>query len=160
MWRRSSFCKVICQGPSIKYSHPKALTLHWSCAHSAVVCLPQPLLAVCLLSHNIFLVIVQWSIWPHMDLNRVSSLTQVSHSLVLTLICAVSKDVRQVNYAERKRETDGQVSYLVLESHSPALFPSRLLSRSIKCNLCRQKASGYKERLHPVGKSVPVHRKE
>ena len=64
MWRRArrvSFWWVISREQGMKYSHPKALTLH-PLVMCAVVCLPYQ-------SHYyVFLVIVQWSIWPHMDL--------------------------------------------------------------------------------------------
>ena len=84
----------------------------------------------------------------------------ISNALVHSSAVSASKDVRQLNYAEtergRRREKwpVKQLSRARAASHSPVLFlsdvqclpsflPSFLprLARSIKCNLCRQKAS-------------------
>ena len=54
----------------------------------------------------------------------------------------------------QKEREKRPVKSVISSSQSCTFFPADFLSRSIKCNLCRQKASGYKERLHPVGKSV------
>ena len=100
---------------------------------------PQPILVICFPA-----ITSSWSLFNGQQLYQTSN----------ALVAAPYRKMSDKLTTQKEREKR-PVESVISSSQSCAFFPADFLSRSIKCNLCRQKASGYKERLHPVGKSVP-----
>ena len=123
----------------MKYSHPEALTLHPpGNVRSNLFTTPQPILVICFPA-----ITSSWSLFNGQQLY------QTSNALVAAPYRKMSDKLTTQKEGEKR-----PVKSVISHSRSCTFFPADFLSRSIKCNLCRQKASGYKERLHPVGKSV------